>query len=155
MNVRESQHRWVQMSGTPTTRPQRLSNRNMWIAPWLNAAVLRWSVQVLTYGGNKMLWLIRKQFWVLQWHLPGGLFVLAAVHLLGRRQQCSICLLLSAGLRYKPLSRVSPAVASGICKEWAERSIRGIRWDKLTDLHRKHRAPESTRESELDSAICW
>lgn len=53
------------------------------------------------------------------------------------------------------LNGVSNAVALGFCKEWGEGSIKGIRSDKLTDLHRKHRAREATGESELDLTICW
>lgn len=53
------------------------------------------------------------------------------------------------------LNGVSNAVALGFCNEWGERSIRGIRPDKLTDLHRKHRAWEAAGESELDLTFCW
>lgn len=60
-----------------------------------------------------------------------------------------MCLLLSAGLRYKPtrLTRVASGASVSICKEWGreEHQRDQLRSDQLTDLHRKHRAWEPTR----------
>lgn len=153
MNVRESQHRWIQMSGTPIQHILKAFKAEIWKSCGGFCCSGAFICQFFNAGCNDSF---DSSFSVTVAALKVSLFWQQSICWGEDSSVLFVCCYQQGwDTCHSVLNGVPNVVALGFCKEWGERSIRGIRSDKLTDLHRKHWAWEAIGESELDLTICW